>query len=384
VTEYSFNIKKDIKPMELSLLIIFWYGILHAFAPDHLTVIADFSIGKDSRRTMIITLLFALGHGVTLFAFAKIMQHYHIADRWIGYGNLLSASVILLMGVYLLYMVYADRIHLRTHMHQGQEHVHIYFGREHDHDTNAQSASVFAVGALMGIGGVRGMLVTLGAVQGQTVGVGMLMAFTLGVMIVFVGFGVVILYINQNLLHNKRNVRRMFATAGVASVLVGGNMLIADEPLWGHSHGGIGHTHIHAVHTHQTSDISDSTQTVNGIVRRKHASNMTYRQMMQQMGESFKMVQTGLLTQNRDLIRTGADMIQHHPAPKTKPWLIMPEEEQEAFRQSLIAYDKLLHQSAAAIIDALDGDIYEINNRIFEMSNHCISCHQLWQNKTIK
>ena len=29
-------------------LIIFWYGILHAFGPDHLTAIADFSIGKDS------------------------------------------------------------------------------------------------------------------------------------------------------------------------------------------------------------------------------------------------------------------------------------------------------------------------------------------------
>jgi cytochrome c biogenesis protein CcdA len=375
--------------MELSLLVIFWYGILHAFAPDHLTVIADFSIGKNSRRTMLITALFAMGHGVMLFAFAKFMQYYHVADQWIGYGNLLSASVILLMGVYLLYMVYADKIHLRKHLHEGQEHVHIYFGKEHAHENNVDTASVFAIGALMGIGGVRGMLVTLGAVQGQNVGIGMLLAFTLGVMIVFVGFGVGILYINKNLLHNKRSVRRMFATAGAVSVLVGGNMLIADEPLWGHSHGAGTHTHTHSAvsapqsvaHTHSPSD---STQTVNQIVQRKHASHMTYKQMMQQMGESFKMVQTGLLTQNSDLIRLGADLIQHHPAPKTKPWLIMPEEEQEAFRESLIAYDKLLHQSAGMIIDALDKDIYEVNNRIFEMSNHCISCHQLWQNKTIK
>jgi ABC-type nickel/cobalt efflux system permease component RcnA len=36
--------------MELSLLVIFWYGILHAFGPDHLTAIADFSIGKNKKK----------------------------------------------------------------------------------------------------------------------------------------------------------------------------------------------------------------------------------------------------------------------------------------------------------------------------------------------
>ena len=95
--------------MEISLLVIFWYGILHAFGPDHLTAIADFSIGKNSRKTMLITFLFAIGHGLMLLVFAKVMQHYHVGDTLIAYGNLISASVILLMGFYLLYMVFADR-----------------------------------------------------------------------------------------------------------------------------------------------------------------------------------------------------------------------------------------------------------------------------------
>ncbi|WP_277871741.1 hypothetical protein [Sulfurimonas xiamenensis] len=34
----------------LGLLLIFWYGVLHAFGPDHLTAIADFSIGKNKKR----------------------------------------------------------------------------------------------------------------------------------------------------------------------------------------------------------------------------------------------------------------------------------------------------------------------------------------------
>ena len=35
----------------VALSLIFWYGILHAFGADHLTAIADFSIGKNKRKT---------------------------------------------------------------------------------------------------------------------------------------------------------------------------------------------------------------------------------------------------------------------------------------------------------------------------------------------
>ena len=56
----------------LGLLLIFWYGILHAFGADHLTAIADFSIGKNKRKTMLITTMFAIGHGISLFIFAKL------------------------------------------------------------------------------------------------------------------------------------------------------------------------------------------------------------------------------------------------------------------------------------------------------------------------
>ncbi len=66
------------------------------------------------------------------------------------------------------------------------------------------------MGLLMGIGGVRGMLVTLGAIHGGEVNLGMVGLFTLGVMIVFVSFGLLILYINQNFLGNITNVKRVY------------------------------------------------------------------------------------------------------------------------------------------------------------------------------
>jgi hypothetical protein len=170
-------------------------------------------------------MFFAMGHGMSLFIFAKILQSYHIDEAVLAYGDTISSLVILGMGIYLLFMVFTDRIQLHKHLHDGKEHIHIWFGKDHAHK-NTDASSAFTIGALMGIGGVRGMLITLGAIEGQNVDMMMVLAFTLGVMIIFVGFGGVILYINQNLLHSKQNLKRVFATAGLVSVLVGSNMII--------------------------------------------------------------------------------------------------------------------------------------------------------------
>ena len=211
--------------MELGLLLIFWYGILHAFGPDHLAAIADFSIGKSKKKTLLITIAFAIGHGVMLFLFAKLLEFYNLPESITAYGDLISSIVILAMGLYILFMVFSDRIQLKIHNHVGKEHIHIWFGKNHEHD-NTATTSAFTIGALMGIGGVRGMLVTLGLIEGQSVDLSLILMFILGVSVVFVSLGVIILYINQNLLNNIQNIRRVFTTVGTISVLVGINMLV--------------------------------------------------------------------------------------------------------------------------------------------------------------
>lgn len=212
--------------MELSLLLIFWYGILHAFAPDHLVAIADFSIGKNRKKTLLITLLFAIGHGLTLLIFARILAHMAITAEILVYGDIISATVIIAMGCYLLFLVMVDRIQFRKHVHAGHEHIHIWFGKSHEHN-NRDATSSFGLGVLMGMGGVRGMLVTLGAVHVGTVNLTMVSAFTCGVMLVFALFGIMMSLINKNLLGNIINVRRAFAIAGFASLAVGSNVLFA-------------------------------------------------------------------------------------------------------------------------------------------------------------
>jgi len=207
-----------------SLLLIFWYGVLHAFGPDHLSVIANFSLGKSKRKTFAITALFALGHGLMLFVFAKILQTVNIPENITNFADLISASVIILMGVYLLYMVFSKKIQLHQHYHNEVKHTHIYFGNEHEHDTQT-SSSAFTLGALMGIGGVRGMLITLSAVQHSEVNLLMVLAFSLGVVLVFMCFGLLISTLNRYLLTNTRNVRGAFAIAGSASILIGTSIL---------------------------------------------------------------------------------------------------------------------------------------------------------------
>lgn len=213
--------------MELGLMIIFWYGILHAFGPDHLTAIADFSIGKETKKTFMIVGAFAVGHGLMLFMFAKLLQHFSIPESVTAYGDVIASTVILSIGLYLLYMVYSNKIHLHSHIHDNKKHVHIWFGKEHEHQSAGGSGSAFGIGVLMGIGGVRGMLVTLGMMEGQSIDFTMVLAFIAGVMVVFLAFGWVILWINKDILTNIQNVRRAFATVGMISVLVGGNMLLA-------------------------------------------------------------------------------------------------------------------------------------------------------------
>ena len=213
--------------MEMGLILVFWYGILHAFGPDHLTVIADFSIGKSRKKTLLITFLFALGHGMMLFLFARLLQAYAIPESVTNYGDQISAAVIIGMGIYLLSQVMRDRIQLHRHEHKGKEHIHIWFGKTHEHHTQRAPVSAFGMAALMGIGGVRGMLVTLGMLDSHTIDMLMIFAFILGVTTLFLVFGLLISYINDHLLGTKANVRKVFATAGVISIAVGSQMLLA-------------------------------------------------------------------------------------------------------------------------------------------------------------
>ena len=202
--------------MEYSLLIIFYYGILHALGPDHLSAIALFSIGKNKKETLTLSLLFAFGHGLMLYIMAQIISHF-ANDELLAYGDVISAAVILIMGLYLVYLAYTDTIKIDRHTHQEEKHTHIYYKDAHLHDKSI----LLSLGLLMGVGGIRGMLVTLSAVAHQTVGVEMILAFILGVSLVFICFGYLIYLINKQVALSTNSLRYAIFSVGLFSIIIG-------------------------------------------------------------------------------------------------------------------------------------------------------------------
>ncbi len=55
----------------------------------------------------------------------RYSENMEISDNILAYGDIISAVVIIGMGLYILFMVYSNRIHLRKHSHNGEEHIHI-------------------------------------------------------------------------------------------------------------------------------------------------------------------------------------------------------------------------------------------------------------------
>lgn len=203
--------------MEYALLIIFYYGVLHALGPDHLSAIALFSIGKKKKEALTLSLLFALGHGLMLYVMAQIIS-YFANDALFAYGDIISAGVILIMGIYLVYLALSDNIRVDQHSHNNEKHTHIYYKNAHLHDKGI----LVSLGLLMGVGGIRGMLVTLSAVSSQAVGFEMILAFVLGVSVVFLCFGYLIYLINKKVSVSMNSLRYALMSVGIFSIAIGG------------------------------------------------------------------------------------------------------------------------------------------------------------------
>ena len=202
--------------MDFGLLIILYYGILHALGPDHLSAIALFSIGKNKKETFMLSVLFAVGHGTMLYLLALFVGQ--IANESIlQYGDTISSAVIVLMGLYLVYLAITNKIRIDQHTHASDHHTHIYYKDAHLHD----KSMLLSLGLLMGVGGIRGMLVTLSIISHQNVGIEMVLAFIVGVSIVFLLFGYLIYLINVNLIQSGNALRYGILSVGLVSITIG-------------------------------------------------------------------------------------------------------------------------------------------------------------------
>jgi len=121
-------------------------------------------------------------------------------------------------------------------------------------------------------------------------------------------------------------------------------------------------------------------QNIEALIQSKTKSNLTYKQIMEQFGEAYLKIQNGVMLQDKDMIEDGLNKIQNHPTTKNNPWDIVNTNDIQAFKESLLYYDALLHSGATDITNSLKNDDWiEINKNIFKLSNHCVNCHIIWQ-----
>jgi hypothetical protein len=173
-----------------------------------------------------------------------------------------------------------------------------------------------------------------------------------------------------------KNSKGKFTTIGIVSIII----------LTIYSHAVMIEPEIIGLENHPHPHVSEiPMDDANDLVASKQKSDMTYKQMMQRMGEAYNMIQRGIINQNKELVKMGAWMIDNHPAPKEKPWTIVKKDDKKAFKQTLLSFNDLLHEGTFNINEALKKDDWlEVNKEAYNLSNHCISCHSMWKEKTIK
>lgn len=118
------------------------------------------------------------------------------------------------------------------------------------------------------------------------------------------------------------------------------------------------------------------------LVSSMKKADMSYRQLMEVMVKSLNMMNEGIIRENKQMVEVGANFIFTHPAPNHQPWSIMKKEDQTGFKQSLVAFDKILDVNTESIVQAAKKEEWiEANKASHDLMNSCMSCHAMWRHK---
>ncbi len=100
---------------------------------------------------------------------------------------------------------------------------------------------------------------------------------------------------------------------------------------------------------------------------------------MQHLSSSQQQIQTGILMNNRLMIKKGAIAIAHHPMPKggIKPYI---KKNHAALKGTIKTMDGLVHDSAVAIAkQSQTASMLELQVLNDKMVTGCVSCHNVFR-----
>lgn len=205
-------------------------GAAHSFAPDHIAAIGVFVSRRPHwRRALAIGARWGMGHSlvILLVGGALVVTGWRFPDHFAPVVERIVGGTLIGLGV--LALLRALRIHGHMHEHGGVPHWHLHSHRrseQHDHTHNA----ALGVGMLHGLAGTGALVIALplAAADSAPVALAYLVAFGVGTTVAMAAFAAVAGWTARNAAH--RSITFLRATAvvpAVASIVVGAWWTIA-------------------------------------------------------------------------------------------------------------------------------------------------------------
>ena len=207
----------------LSLFIAFFWGAAHAFSPGHgKSIVAAYLVGSrgTARHAALLGLTVTVTHTIGVFALGLItlsLSQFIVPDTLYPWLNLVSALLIVAVGLSVLRWRLREWLDVREHGHshaRGHDHHH---GHEHGHTHDP----ALSLRRLLGVGISGGivpcptaLVVLLAAISLHRVGYGLvlILAFSFGLAAAMTGIGLLAVTA-------KRAFRRVNFEAGLVRLL---------------------------------------------------------------------------------------------------------------------------------------------------------------------
>jgi high-affinity nickel permease len=205
-------------------------GAAHTFAPDHIAAIGVFVSRRPQwRRALAIGARWGVGHSlvILLVGGALVLTGWRFPDHVAPIVERIVGGTLIGLGV--LALLRALRIHGHVHEHDGVPHWHVHSHRRsegHDHTHHA----ALGLGMLHGLAGTGALVIALplAVTESAPLALGYLVAFGLGTTVAMAAFGAVAGWAARRAAH--RSITFLRATAvvpAVASIVVGAWWAIA-------------------------------------------------------------------------------------------------------------------------------------------------------------
>jgi sulfite exporter TauE/SafE len=216
-----------VTPLLATALIL---GAAHSFAPDHIAAIGVFVSRRPQwRRALAIGARWGAGHSlvILLVGGALVVTGWRFPDHFAPIVERIVGGTLIGLGI--LALLRALRIHGHVHEHDGVPHWHLHSHRrseQHDHMHHA----ALGVGMLHGLAGTGALVIALplAATESAPVALAYLVAFGIGTTVAMAAFAAVAGWAARNAAHRSITLLRAAAVVpAVASIVVGAWWAIA-------------------------------------------------------------------------------------------------------------------------------------------------------------